>query len=147
MKGVIDGKRFRVARKAAGYKTQAALAKKCKCAEITVGRIERGELMPGPDLVKRLSAAIRTDVQAMVVPVGTPATEGALLLSALDRLPARQQDFIHALVLALCEGGTLDASISAARVFSQLMASRRSALESPKKKLRLLLSSERQQAE
>ncbi len=59
---------LRDARRKAGFKTQSALAKKCRCATGTIGTIERGRFTPSEQLAKRIAAAVKMSPEELFQP-------------------------------------------------------------------------------
>jgi transcriptional regulator with XRE-family HTH domain len=130
LRQMVDGKQFRQARRAAGFKTQEALAEKVGCAIATIGRIERCEFLPGADLAGKLSKALRVPWESLLQEPGTATApdevvnELALMLARMD---GENRDFCEALIRGLDNGGSLEAALEAARLFCNAMAARRTA--------------------
>jgi DNA-binding XRE family transcriptional regulator len=129
---LLNGKLVRAARRAKGFKTQEALAKALGVAATTVGRIERQECAFSPKLYTRLAQLVGKPLEELSVD-GVPAKqspETQEVVRALGKIGPAESDFVVALVLALAEGGTVDAAISAGKMFSRIRALRRDGGES-----------------
>ena len=61
------GRRIRAFRKLKGY-TQESFAKELKVSVSILGEIERGNRMPGPDLVKQAAAILNISVEDLTPP-------------------------------------------------------------------------------
>ncbi len=63
---VFNRKRMRKIRKSM-MMTQAKLAKLCNCATNTIGRIERGELVPGLELATKIAKKLKVSLDELFI--------------------------------------------------------------------------------